>query len=358
MRFLVAGGGTGGHLFPGIALAQEMIARSAKNEVLFVGTAQGLEGRLVPREGFPLRLISASGFKGRGPRAKIRALLSLPKGVAQSIGILRAWRPDVAVGVGGYASGPVLLAATALRIPRAIIEPNAIPGITNRLLGHFVNEIYVAWDETAGRFPRGKAFATGNPIRRGMRPLAPVTAPEKFTVLVFGGSQGAHRINTAVIDALGLLGEASRRVRFMHQTGQADLEEVRAAYTARGIEAEVAPFFDNMEARYAAAELVVSRAGATTIAELAGAGMGAILIPFPFATDDHQAANARVLERAGAARVVLEKDLTPAGLAAMIRTLAENPALARAMGERAGAVAKPDAARVIVDRLKALSAKQ
>ena len=360
MRLLVAGGGTGGHLFPGVALAQEAMASDPLHAVLFVGTAQGLEGRLVPKAGFALRLIRASGIKGLGPRGAARAIVTIPRGIAQSIGILREFRPDVVVGVGGYASGPVLLAAALLGLPRAVIEPNAIPGITNRFLGRIVREVYVAWEETASRFPAGKAIVTGNPIRREM--IAPVRrareAGAPFSILVFGGSQGARRINQTVVASLGALGKDAETMAFAHQTGAADLAEVRAAYAGRGLRAEVAPFFDDMGARYAAADLVICRAGATTVAELSAAGKASILIPFPYAADDHQAANARVLERAGGARVILERDLRPEGLAAAIREIAGTPGLASEMGARARAAGKPEAARVILDRLTALAARR
>ncbi len=359
MRLLIAGGGTGGHLFPGIALAQEAIARDPGNSVLFVGTAQGLEGRLIPKAGFPLRLIRASGIKGLGPRGAARALIAIPAGIRQSIGILREFRPDVVLGVGGYASGPVVLAAALLGIPRAVMEPNAIPGITNRVLGRLVREVYVACEETASRFPAGRAIVTGNPIRRDT--IAPAPAPREpgapFPVLVFGGSQGAHRINEAMTEALDALGEDARAMTFTHQTGAADLEAVRAVYAARGARAEVAAFFDDMPARYAAAALVICRAGATTVSELAAAGRASILVPFAHAADDHQTANARVLERAGGARMIREQDLTPAGLADAIREIARTPGLAASMGERARLAGKPGAAGAILDRLSALAAR-
>jgi UDP-N-acetylglucosamine--N-acetylmuramyl-(pentapeptide) pyrophosphoryl-undecaprenol N-acetylglucosamine transferase len=355
VRLLVAGGGTGGHLFPGITLAEEVMERDRESAVLFVGTARGLESRLVPRSGFPLRLIAAGPLKGRSAREAAVTLLGLPRAFLQSFGILREWRPDVVVGVGGYASGPMLLAAAARGIARAVIEPNAVPGITNRTLGRVVHEVYVAWAQTATRFPAGKAIATGNPIRREVGSREEKRREGAFTVLVFGGSQGASRINNTVIRALEAMGEEARGLRFVHQTGEADVERVRDAYAEQGIGAEVSPFFDDMAARYEAANLVVCRAGATTVTELACAGLGSILIPYPFAADDHQTANARMLEAAGAAAVVSEEELTPAGLADLILTIARTPGRAREMGERARSVAKPDAARAIVDRLERLA---
>ncbi len=358
MRLLIAGGGTGGHLFPGIAVALEARDRSQENEVLFVGTARGLERRLVPRSGFPLRLVTGGALKGRRAWEAALTLLGLPRAFLQAIGILREWRPDVVVGVGGYASGPMLVAAAASRIARAVIEPNAIPGITNRVLGRLVHEVYVAWPQTAARFPEGKAVITGNPIRREVGAIPAPSGEGTFTVLVFGGSQGASRINETVIGALGSMGKEARGLRFVHQTGEADLERVRAAYAEHGVDSEVAAFFDDMAARYAAADLVVCRAGATTVTELACAGRGSILIPYPFAADDHQTANARILEEAGAAVVVPQGELTPAGLAALLLNIARARGRAVQMGEKARAVARPDAARVIVDRLERLAARR
>jgi UDP-N-acetylglucosamine--N-acetylmuramyl-(pentapeptide) pyrophosphoryl-undecaprenol N-acetylglucosamine transferase len=240
-----------------------------------------------------------------------------------------------------------------------VIEPNAIPGITNRLLGRLVQEVYVAWEETAACFPAGRAIVTGTPIRREMiaRQGAARDAGAPFSVLVFGGSQGAHRINQTVAAALGALGEDAEAMTFTHQTGAADLEAVRSAYAARGLRAEVAPFFDDMASRYGAADLVICRAGATTVAELSAAGKASILIPFPYAADDHQTANARVLERAGGALLIPERDLTPEGLATAVREIAGTPGRAAEMGERARAAGRPGAARAILDRLSALAAR-
>ncbi|MFQ5457655.1 MAG: undecaprenyldiphospho-muramoylpentapeptide beta-N-acetylglucosaminyltransferase [Myxococcota bacterium] len=358
MRLVIAGGGTGGHLFPGIAVARTLMARGPDNALLFVGTERGLEKRLVPQAGFPLRFIRAGALKGRSPGQAVRTLLGLPGAFAASLGILRDWRPDAVLGVGGYASGPVLAAAATLRVPRAILEPNAVPGVTNRALGRIVNEVYVAWDETKGRFPEGRAVTTGNPVRAEVGETPARGPGGTFTLLVFGGSQGARRINEALTAALALLGEAARDWRFVHQTGPADLEKVREAYGAIGLTADTAAFFDDMPSRYRNADLVLCRAGATTIAELAGAGRGAILVPYPFAADDHQAANARMLERAGAAVTILEKDLSPAGLADLLREIAGDPARAREMGRRARAQARPGAAGVILDRLAVLAARR
>ncbi|MDP3936599.1 MAG: undecaprenyldiphospho-muramoylpentapeptide beta-N-acetylglucosaminyltransferase [Deltaproteobacteria bacterium] len=358
MRLLIAGGGTGGHLYPGIAIARALAARGSENAALFVGTARGLEKRLVPQAGFPLRLIRAGALKGMGPWRAASTLLGLPGAIVASSRILREWRPDAVLGVGGYASGPVMVAAALLGAPRAVLEPNAIPGITNRILGRIVREIYVAWEETAARFPVGKAIVTGNPVRDEVTAVPDPTADGPFSLLVFGGSQGARRINETMMAALDELGDEGREWRFVHQTGPADAEKVRAAYATRGLRAETAAFYDDMPARYRNADLVLCRAGAATIAELCGAGRGAILVPYPFAADDHQTANARLLERAGAACVIPQEGLTPGALARTLRELARPRDRAREMGRRARALARPDAAVVILDRLERLAAAQ
>lgn len=358
MRLLIAGGGTGGHLFPGIAVARAVRERGPENAVLFVGTERGLEKRLVPQAGFPLRLIRAGALKGKTLREIVGTLIGLPRAFIASAGLLREWRPDVVLGVGGYASGPVLMAAAVLGVPRAIIEPNAVPGVTNRLLGRIVNEVYVAWEETRSRFSARKALTTGNPIRDEVGEAARSRSGGPFTLLIFGGSQGARRINETLTAALVELGEAAREWRFRHQTGPADLEKVREAYAASGLQAETAAFFDDMPARYRSADLVVCRAGATTIAELCSAGRGAILIPYPFAADDHQTANARVLERAGAARLVPQASLTPGGLARMLVETGRSRETAREMGRRARGLARADAAEVILHRLEGLASRR
>jgi UDP-N-acetylglucosamine--N-acetylmuramyl-(pentapeptide) pyrophosphoryl-undecaprenol N-acetylglucosamine transferase len=356
VRLLIAGGGTGGHLFPGIAVARALAARGPVNAALFVGTERGLEKRLVPQAGFPLRLIRAGALKGMGPGRAALTLLGMPGAILASGRILRDWRPDAVLGVGGYASGPVMVAAAALRLPRAILEPNAIPGITNRILGKLVREIYVAWEDTADRLPEGKTIVTGNPVRREIAAVPEIAEEGPFTLLVFGGSQGARRINETVIGALEEVGLEARGWRFEHQTGPEDLDRVRAAYAACGLQAETRAFFDDMPERYRRADLVVCRAGATTIAELCSAGRGAILIPYPFAADDHQTANARLLERAGAARLIPQAELAPGTLARTLIKLATPRDTVRQMGRRARSLARPGAADVILDRLERLTA--
>jgi len=351
MRMLIAGGGTGGHLFPGIALAEEFSTRHPSNAVLFVGTRRGLESRVVPASGFALETVSARGLKGKGPWQFLLGLLALPWSFLESWRILSRFRPDVVVGVGGYASGPVVLTAWFRRIPTAVQEQNALPGLTNRILGHFVRVVFVAFDEARAGFPASKTHVVGNPVRRKLLDnyLRSRTAHDRFEVLVFGGSLGARGLNARVVEALPLLGELREAVDFVHQTGPADLERVRASYAANGIRAEVVEFIEDMSAAYARASLVVCRAGATTVAELAVCKKASVLVPFPLATDDHQAANARALVDAGAAVMFRESELTGEKLAGTIRELQADPARLQRMERSAGRLGRPEAARELAD---------
>lgn len=351
MRMLIAGGGTGGHLFPGIALAEEVVTRHPDNRVLFVGTARGIEARAVPQAGFPLELIEATGVKGRGPIGWATGLLRLPRAILQSIRILRRWKPDVVVGVGGYASFPVVLAAVLLRIPAAVQEQNALPGLTNRVLGRLVQAAFVAFDEAKPWFPASRTWNVGNPIRKALMDnfLRPRTPHEKFRLLVFGGSQGAHAINVAVVEAVRELGELRDRIEILHQTGARDLEATKKGYEAIGFPARVVEFIEDMSSAYANSDLVVCRAGATTLAELTIAKKAAILIPFPQAADNHQEVNARSLVDRGAAVMIRQSELDGPRLAREIRELVENPARREAMERAAGLLGRPEAAREIAD---------
>ncbi|MFO0585215.1 MAG: undecaprenyldiphospho-muramoylpentapeptide beta-N-acetylglucosaminyltransferase [Anaeromyxobacter sp.] len=349
MRMLVAGGGTGGHVFPGIALAEEVVGRHPDNDVVFVGTSRGLEARVVPEAGFPIELIEVKGLKGKGLSALVQSLLLLPRALLQSIRILRKWRPDVVVGVGGYASGPVVLAAWLLRIPTAVQEQNARAGFTNRVLGSFVKAVFTAFPEANDQFPPRKVHQLGNPIRRTlmenfMRPDTPHPEPR---VLVFGGSQGAHALNMRVIEALPHLADLRDTVRFTHQTGARDREQVEKGYAACGFLPDVREFISDMSAAYAECDLVVCRAGATTIAELTVCKRASILIPFPAAADNHQVVNARSLADAGAAVMIEERDLTGELLAREIRGLLANPERRERMVRAAGLVGAPQASSEI-----------
>lgn len=351
MRMVIAGGGTGGHLFPGIALAEEVVTRHPANEVLFVGTRRGLEATIVPKAGFPLEFVDVTGVKGKGLVGLAAGLFRVPRAIAQSIRILRKAKPDVVVGVGGYASFPVVVAAFLLGIPTAIQEQNAFPGLTNRVLGVFARAVFVAFDEAATHFPARKTHVVGNPIRKALFEnfLRPRTRHESFRILVFGGSQGARAINRAAIEAFRLLRERPDSLEILHQTGKADEEEVRRAYEEEGIAARVVSFIEDMSAAYAWADLVICRAGATTVAEIAVCKKASILVPYPHAANDHQTLNAKALVEKGAARMIPQSELTGARLAEEIRHLLEHPEERERMERMAGLFGRPEAAKEIAD---------
>ncbi|MDD2850717.1 MAG: undecaprenyldiphospho-muramoylpentapeptide beta-N-acetylglucosaminyltransferase [Desulfuromonadaceae bacterium] len=361
MKLIIAGGGTGGHLFPGIAVAEEFLTRNSSNEVLFVGTEHGIEARAVPAAGYRLEFISAAGIRGKGAFSQIKGAAKLLHGYAQSRNVLKEFRPDMVLGVGGYASLPMVLAARGMQTPRYIHEQNAIPGQTNRLLARFADKVFITLEESARYFPAATTQLTGNPLRRQILNMVENAVPssakddirhaEKFHVLVFGGSQGAHAINDAMIEALPLLRKSRIRVSITHQTGEKECAEVTAAYHAAEIEARVVPFISNMAAEYAVADLVVCRAGATTIAEITACGKACLFIPFPHAVDDHQRRNAEALLKKDACFMMLERELTGGSLAQSVLTLAEDSNLVRRTGELAFSLARLDAARIIVDEM-------
>ncbi|HZH14048.1 MAG TPA: undecaprenyldiphospho-muramoylpentapeptide beta-N-acetylglucosaminyltransferase [Archangium sp.] len=351
MKVLIAGGGTGGHLFPGIALAEEVTTRHHGNEVVFVGTERGLEARVVPKEGYPLELVKVQGLKGKSLFAFLKALIALPLAFIESFRILARQKPDVVVGVGGYASGPVVLAAWLMGIPTAIQEQNALPGLTNKLLGRVVRVVFTAFEGARRFFPEKKVQLIGNPIRRKLMDnyLRSHVAHERFSLLVFGGSLGARGINQRMIEALDSLGDLKDGLHFVHQTGKNDLEQVRKGYAEKGFQADVVEFIDDMSSAYAKADLVVCRAGATTLAELTVCKKASLLIPFPHATDDHQAVNAKALVDAGAALMFRESELTGQKLAETIRTLKSQPAQLKNMEKKAGLLGRPEAAKELAD---------
>jgi UDP-N-acetylglucosamine--N-acetylmuramyl-(pentapeptide) pyrophosphoryl-undecaprenol N-acetylglucosamine transferase len=355
MRLLVAGGGTGGHLFPGLALGEEVKTRHPRNDVLFVGSPRGIETRVVPKAGFPLELIDVGPLKGRGILGFLKGLFSLPRALWQSIKILRKFDPDVVLGVGGYASGPVVLAAWLLRIPIAIQEQNALPGLTNRIVGLFADAIFIAFDEARAGFPSGRTHLLGNPIRHAFLDnyLHTKTPGERLSIFVTGGSQGAHTLNLRVVEAMEILApQIGSRLKVRHQTGVRDQPEIAARYRkleSSGLQAEAVAFIDDMALAYAEADLLVCRAGATTIAELTMCKKPAILVPFPFATDDHQTVNARSLVQAGAALLMPEKDLTGQKLADALRALEADRTRLQKMSRASGLLGRPEAAREIAD---------
>jgi UDP-N-acetylglucosamine--N-acetylmuramyl-(pentapeptide) pyrophosphoryl-undecaprenol N-acetylglucosamine transferase len=359
LSVLIAGGGTGGHLYPGIAVARELLSRLADATVTFVGTSAGIEARVIPREGFPLEVIRSAGLKGKSLAALARGLALLPLGLIDAGRVIGRTRPSVVVGVGGYSSGPVVMLAAVRGIPTLLMEQNAIPGLTNRSLARFVRAAAVTYEQAVPFFG-GKAFIAGNPVRpeffeRQGAYDSHSQPPGAARVLVFGGSQGAHAINMAMVEAAARLAAAAPRLAITHQTGERDVEMVRVGYERAGLEARVEPFLFAMDREMKSADLVVCRAGATTLAELTAAGRPSILIPLPTATDDHQRKNAEALVAAGAARMIEQRDLTGEHLASAIVTLAADAQARREMSSRARAMARPDAAKVIVDKVLELA---
>jgi UDP-N-acetylglucosamine--N-acetylmuramyl-(pentapeptide) pyrophosphoryl-undecaprenol N-acetylglucosamine transferase len=357
MRVVIAGGGTGGHLYPGIAVAREFLRRDGSVQVSFAGTAAGIESRVLPREALPLDVIRSSGLKGKSLSDRLRGALLVPLSFLDAWSVISKRRPQLVIGVGGYSSGPVVLVAALRGVATMVLEQNAVPGLTNRLLAPFVRAAAVTYDSTRSFFGE-KAVVSGNPVRPEFFTIAGPSEGEAdandgsavVRVLVFGGSQGAHAINVAMVEAAAELAAHRSHLRITHQTGERDVEMVRAGYRAAGIQADVEPFFFDMERQLGNADLIVCRAGATTLAEVAAAGRPAILIPLPAATDDHQRKNAEALAAAGAAEVLLQRDATGPALARRILALADDTAARRRMANLARSLARPDAAKVIVDR--------
>ena len=347
---LIAAGGTGGHLFPGIAVADELRRRDPATRVVFAGTPKGLESRLVPRAGHELVLLPILPLNGVGLARALEGLLVLPRGLLRAAALVRRLRPEAVLGVGGYAGGPVVLAAAVMGVPTVILEPNAKPGFTNRVLRPFVRRAACSYEEARREFG-AKGIVTGNPVRGGFARLPRKTHTVPFTLLAFGGSQGSRVLNEALLAALPHL-PGPDRLRIVHQTGTAMRERVASAYAAAGREAEVLEFLDDMEARFAEADLVLCRSGATTCAELTAAGKASVLVPFALAADDHQRSNARALEAAGAARMVEEKDLTGDSLARAVSETLATPGRLEAMEDAARALGRPDAAARVADLLE------
>jgi UDP-N-acetylglucosamine--N-acetylmuramyl-(pentapeptide) pyrophosphoryl-undecaprenol N-acetylglucosamine transferase len=353
VKVVLAGGGTGGHVFPALALARELRARDV--EALMVGTARGLEAAAFPAEGFSLETIHVEGLQGVRVGAQARSLMLLPQALIHALRLLGRHRPRAVVGVGGYAAGPVGMAAVLRRIPLLIHEQNRSPGLTNRVLARVANVVAVSLEATGPLFGR-EVVVTGNPIRReilegdrrkGLEAFQ--LDPTRKTVLIFGGSQGAYRINRAVVEDLPHLRRLRDRIQIIHATGEQDRGEVEEAYQAWKGEARVLPFVQDMASAYAAADLVVCRAGATTIAELTALGKPALLIPYPFAANDHQRENAEEVVRVGGARMILDRDLTGHRLAVELYELLDDPGTLTAMGQAAHSLGRPDAASHLAD---------
>lgn len=367
-RVVVAGGGTGGHLFPGMAVVEELRSRIPNLEVTYVGTERGIESRVLPAAGEQLELLSVSPLKGTSSKELLQGLSRLPLAAAASLALLRRLAPDLVIGVGGYASGPVLSAACALSQPTAVLEQNAHVGLTNRLLAPLVGRAYVSFEEAAGVFPKQKVRVTGNPLRSALAMVAKqaLIDPDGFdargdTLLVLGGSQGSARLNEVVPRLLaGLLGRRAREderagaapLRVVHQVGRGSVEEASRVYREAGVEAEVLPFIEDMASAYRRAAVVVARAGASTVSELTAVGRPAVLVPYPHAADDHQRKNAMALASRGAAVCVAEDDLAGGGLREALEGLLAKPAMRREMARAARRLGHADAAATVVDDLQ------
>ena len=355
VHIIIAGGGTGGHLFPGIALARCFMARHPENRVLFVGTDREFETKTLAREGFDHLAIRAAGIKGLGLFSKMKAAFKIPGALSQSADIIESFKPDLIIGVGGYSSGPVALSARLQGIPVVVQEQNILPGITNRIIGKFATRVHVSFDESLPFFNGKKVRMSGNPVRqtildaRQRRENRKAQGETKdFTLLVAGGSQGAHSINQAMIESLAHIADREY-LKVIHQTGEADQEVVWEAYERQGIRADVAAFFTDMDEKYERADLVICRAGATTLSEITVMGLPSILIPFPFAADNHQVKNALALVNKGAAEMIENSDLSGSFLASRISYYRDNPDDLWRMEKASLAYGKPLAAETIVD---------
>ena len=356
-RLMVAGGGTGGHIYPAIAIAREYVARDPSRKVVFVGTAQGLEKTIVPKAGFPLEFISVGGLQGKAGFDLVRNVARLPVGFLQAFRLIGKHRPNVVLGVGGYSSGPVLLSAWLRGVPTIIHEQNAFPGLTNRWLAKIVRKVAVAFPEALSRLKRLDGVVTGNPVRAEFfTAQRRVTGGDRQRLLIFGGSQGSRVLNDAMTGALLFLSRLKDKLEIVHQTGPNDLLRIQQAYQTSGAfpEARVVAYIDPIVDEIAAADLVVCRAGAMTIGELAAVGRGAIFIPFAAATNNHQEVNARGMEKAGGGKVITERELKPERLGVAITEIMNDPEICRRMGRAAHKLAAPEATKKIVDTIESI----
>lgn len=357
MKVLIAAGGTGGHIYPGVAVAKEIMRRDAASEVLFVGTTRGLETKIVPENGFQLSLINSIGLKNVGVVGQLKGLAILPKSFLEARKLLKEFKPDVVVGAGGYVSGPVLLMASFMRIPTLVMDSNALPGFTNRRLARFVDKAALTFDEAVPLFGN-KGIVTGNPVRSEFFDIEPKPRGAETHVLIFGGSQGARAINNAMTDALFHLEKAKDRLKITHQTGEADFAKIRELYDRSEFkDSDVRPFISDMYLEFGKADLVICRAGATTCAELAAAGKASIMVPLPSAADDHQRKNAEAFVNAGAAKMLIQANLGGEGLAKEILSLADAPETIIQIEDAARKLGRRDAAQATVDLIESLAAR-
>jgi UDP-N-acetylglucosamine--N-acetylmuramyl-(pentapeptide) pyrophosphoryl-undecaprenol N-acetylglucosamine transferase len=351
MKLLIAGGGTGGHVIPALAIAQEWLSRGKEREVVLVGTERGIEMKLVPQAGLPLETLRVAGLKGKGGATLLRNLAMLAPGMLDARRVLRKHRPVAAFGVGGYAAGPMMLATWFNGVPNVIFEPNAEPGLTNKLLAKLSKRIATGYEISAQAWGK-KAVVTGCPVRPEFFSIKPRRLEKPFRLLVTGGSQGALPVNRTFVDAMDLLASRKNELSIVHQTGERDYNAVRTAYARREINAEVVPFLTNMAERFAWADVIVCRAGAITAAEIAAAGRAAIFIPFGAATDSHQLRNAQEMTSAGAGRLITENELTAERLTTEIFSLIGQPEQIEKQSSAARSLARPHATRDIVNLIE------
>jgi len=354
LRLLLAAGGTGGHVIPALVIAREFCRRHSDAAVLFAGTARGVENRLVPEAEFPLELLRVGLLQGQSAATRVRTLLELPSALWQAGRILERFQPHVVLGVGGYAAGPIMLTAAWSGIPLAVLEPNAHPGLTNRWVAPYVARAFVGFPEAGSYFHPNKVTEAGIPVREEFFRIRRKPHRPPFTVLVFGGSQGARSLNRAVVEALPDLDQFGVSLRLLHQTGETEYNAIREAYAKHAVRADVVPYIEAMPEAFARADLVVCRAGASSAAELAAAGRAAILVPYPAAANRHQLRNAESLAARGAARMILDRELSGARLATTIRELLGDPARLEQMEAAMRRAAHPDAAARIVEGLERL----
>jgi UDP-N-acetylglucosamine--N-acetylmuramyl-(pentapeptide) pyrophosphoryl-undecaprenol N-acetylglucosamine transferase len=343
----MAGGGTGGHVIPALAVAREL--RTRGHRVVFIGTQRGVESRLVPQAGFPLELIQIGGLKGIGPVGKLTSLAKLVVSTARE---LKRERPAAVFSMGGFVAGPPVIAAMLRRIPVVAMEPNAVPGIMNRYTARWVSRALITFPETAKFFPASRTELTGLPVREEFFHLAPLPAAGKFTILITGGSQGSRTLNQAARQSWPLFQQSTVPIRILHQAGTADAAALARDFAATGLEGQVSAFFEDMPASFSQANLIICRAGAGAVSELAAAGKPSVLIPFPFAADDHQLKNAESFANAGAALLVLDRDWTGQRLFETVRQLISDPNILKIMSEAAKRLAKPGAAQRAADILE------
>jgi len=354
LRLLMAAGGTGGHVIPALVIAREFCRRHSDAAVLFAGTPRGIENRLVPEAGFRLELLRVGLLQGQSVVTRMKTLLDLPRALWQASHMLERFQPQVVLGVGGYAAGPVMLTAAWSGIPLAVLEPNAYPGLTNRWVAPYVSRAFIGFPEAASYFHPNKVTEAGIPVREEFFRIPPKPHRAPFTVLVFGGSQGARSINRAVVEALPQLDQFGESLLLLHQTGETEYNAIREAYAKHTVRAEVVPYIEDMPEAFAGADLAICRAGASTVAELAAAGRAAILVPYPAAANRHQLRNAESLAARGAARMILDRELSGERLASAIRELLGDPASLARMEAAMRRASHPEAVEKIVDGLEGL----